>query len=105
MKLYNLGFNECGYKEILSDLKGMTRYNTKDPQKNTSTELRSRTEKYIKYFRKFFKMIQPIEKDLDKVKVSSFVKDNQEKGNWFMTSLTPIGLVNDYRDANGKEMV
>ncbi|GAH35920.1 unnamed protein product [marine sediment metagenome] len=107
IKLYNLGFNECGYKEVLADLKGMMRYNQdkRKTQKDTSHELHSKFQKYIRYFRKFFKMIKPIEDDLDSVEVSSFVKDNQKKGNWFMTSLIPIGLVNDYHDENGKEFV
>jgi len=105
LKLYNLGFNEVGYKEILSDLKGMTRYNTSNPQEDTSTELRQKIEKYIKYFRKFFKMLKPIEKDLDEVEMSSFVQDERNKGNVFMTSLTPIGMVNDYRDKDGVELV
>ena len=105
LKLYNLGFNEVGYKEVLSDLKGMTRYDTSNPQEDTSTELRSKVEKYIKYFRKFFKMIKPIEKDLDEVEMSSFVQDERNKGNVFMTSLTPIGMINDYRDKDGVELV
>jgi len=107
LKLYNLGFNECAYKEVLADLKGMMRYNQdkKDFQKNTSHALYAKAQKYIKWFRKFFKMIKPIEDDLDSIEASSFVKDNQEKGNWFMTSLTPIGLINDTRDKNGDELV
>ena len=105
--MYNLGFNECGYKEVLADLKGMTRYkeHTGDVQKDTSHELYSKAQKYIKYFRKFFKMIKPIDDDLDSVKASSFVQDNRAKGNVFMTSLTPIGLVKDTRDERGKELV
>jgi len=107
IKLYNLGFNECGYKEILADLKGMTRYNQdkKDFQKDTTHALYAKAQKYIKYFSKFFKMIHPIEDDLDSVKMSSFIQDERDKGNVIMTSLTPIGMIKDTRDENGVELV
>lgn len=107
LKLYNLGFNECCYKEVLADLKGMMRYNQdKIPfQKDTTHELYAKIQKYIKYFSKFFKMIKPIEDDLDEVEMSSFVADERKKGNVFMTSLTPIGKINDERTKEGVELV
>ena len=107
IKLYNLGFNECGYKEVLADLKGIIRYNgdIKSAQKNTTTELHCKFQKYVKFFRKFFKGIKPIEDDLDSVKATSFIKDNEAKGNWFMTSLIPIGKIDDYKNEAGEELV
>jgi len=110
LKIYNLGFNECCYKEVLADIKGMTRYSTEEKlgdnlQKGTVQELRAKAEKYIRYFRRFFKTLKPIEKDLDEVEMSSFVADERAKGNIFMTSLTPIGVISDPRTKEGVELV
>jgi len=108
IKLYNLGFNECGYKEVLKDLKAFARYNEDidfKGQKNTTTELHSVFQKYLKWFRKFFKMIKPIEKDLDKVKANPVRETYGTKGIWFNTIMTPIGKINDYKNDKGEELV
>lgn len=109
IKLYHFGFNECGYKEVLADIKSMSLYNqdkrSKNVQKDTTKELNFKFDKYIKIFRKFFKSIKPIEDDLDSVPIGTFRKEHEDKGIWFMTSLRPIGVVADYKDKDGKECV
>ena len=108
IKLLHFGFNECGYEEVLSDIKSMARYNEADnenAQKDTTTELHSKFQKYIKYFLKFFKGIKSIDKDLDRVKVGSFKTDMEKKGIVCNTALIPIGRINDYRDKDGIELV
>ncbi len=110
IKLYHFGFNEIGYKEVLSDIKSFTRYNlskTEMPefQRNTTSELHRKFEKYIKYVRKLFKGIKPIDEDLDKVPIGNFQKSLQEKGIHFNSILVPIGRINDSKHADGREMV
>ena len=109
IKLLHFGFNECGYEEVLSDIKSMTRYNedkNTNAQKDTTTELHSKFQKYIKYFRRFFKGIKPIEDDLDRVPIGKFQEEMNKKGIVFNTSLTPIGRINDYRNLEtGEELV
>jgi len=106
IKLYHFGFNECGYKEVLSDIKALSRYKEiKNAQKNTTQELNSKFQKYVKLFRKFFKNIKPIEDDLDSVKPSNIKEEFGKKGIWFNTSLRPIGKIDDYRYPDGREAV
>lgn len=108
IKLYHFGFNECCKDEVLADIKSLSRYHNEEKfkgQKNTTTELHYKFEKYIKYFRKFFKMIKPIEDDLDRVKSSNYSQEMGKKGIQFNTALTPLGYVDDYRKADGSEAV
>jgi|GEM_PF-3580692 len=108
IKLYHFAFNECGYKEVLGDFKSMARYKDADntgAQSDTTTELHSKFQKYIRYFMKFFKGIKSIDKDLDNVPEGDFRKSMGEKGIWFNTSLIPIGRINDYRSDDGSELV
>jgi hypothetical protein len=109
IKLYHFGFNECGYDEVLADIKSMARYKdheNKNTQKGTTTELHGKFQKYIRYFRRLFKGIKSIDEDLDKVKTGSFYKDMGSKGIWFNSTLIPIGRINDYRNSeDGREMV
>ena len=108
IKLYHFAFNECGYDEVLADFKSMARYKDGDnpnPQHDTTTELHSKFQKYIRYFRKFFKGIKQIDDDLDKSPTGNFRKEMGDKGIWFNTSLIPIGRINDYRSADGSELV
>ena len=110
IKLYHFGFNdkEDAYEKILSDIKSVARYNeadNKNAQKGTTTELHSKFQKYIKYFRKFFKGIKSIDEDLDKVEVGSFNEDMKKKGIVFNTAIIPIGRIDDYKDKDGIELV
>ena len=111
IKLLHFGFNDKdnAYEEILADIKSIVRYNEADnktAQKDTTTELHSKFQKYIKYFRKFFKGIKSIDEDLDKVEVSSFNDDMRKKGIVFNTALIPIGRINDYKNLEtGEELV
>ena len=109
IKLYHFSFNECGRKEVIADLKSISRYNqdkVKNAQKGTTTALHVKFQKYLKFFRKFFKMIQPIEDELDASEMGTFKQEMDKKGIIFNMALHPIGLVNDYRDlSNNVEMV
>lgn len=108
IKLYNLNFNECGYKEVLADLKDTFRYKddrNKNYQKDTTQELHSKLHKYMKIFRKMFKFLKPIEDDIDKVKSTNIRYIEGKKGNWLNCSILPLGKVNDWKRKDGKEMV
>ncbi len=108
IKMYNINFNECGYEEVLADLKDLTRYNedkNSNYQKNTTQELHAKLSKYIKYFRKFFKFLKPIEDDLDKTKSSDLRRTESIKGNHLNCVLHPLGKVNDWRKGDGSEAV
>ena len=111
IKLLHFGFNDKdnAYNEILSDIKPLARYkeaDNKNAQKNTTTELHGKFQKYIRYFRKFFKGIKSIDKDLDEVEIGSFKSDMEKKGIVFNTALIPIGKINDYRNLEtGEELV
>jgi len=109
IKLYNLNFNECGYEEVLADLKDNFRYrdSTQDfkGQNDTTQELHAKLNKYISYIRKMFKMIKPINDDLDNTTSLNTREIEGKKGNWLNCVLHPIGRINDWRRPDGKEAV
>lgn len=99
VKLYTIGLNEIGYKDFLADLKPFMRI---DPEvKNienygeSTFGLWDKLKKYIKFIRKFFKGIKPIEEDLEKIKASNFRDELRKKGTHLLCYFIPIGKIED----------
>jgi len=106
IKLLHFGFNECGYDEVVADIKSVARYKIdKNPQLDTTQQLHAKFLKYIRYFRRFFKGIKSIDKDLNRVPEGSFMRDMEKKGILLNTAIIPIGKINDYRAEDGTELV
>jgi hypothetical protein len=106
IKLYHFAFNECGKDEVLSDIKAFSRHKyANGAQKGTTTELNNKFNKMLNLVKKMFPMIKSVDKELDELPVGPFKKEMNDKGIWFNMALHPIGLVNDYRDKDGRELV
>jgi len=108
IKLFNFALNEEGYDEFISDFKGFARNLNADKAKHesgTSGALHGRFAKYIKYFRKFFRGITSIDEDINNATLSDFRQKLEDKGEHFLSTLMPIGRVNDAHRADGKELV
>jgi hypothetical protein len=107
VKLYTVGFNECGKEEVLADLKGLFRVPSETPKnmEGSGFSMWQKIMKYSKWLRRLFPQIKPLDEDLAKIKDSGFIMNERKLGNHFQGSMYPVGWVKDGRYDDGSEIV